>query len=173
MQSQERELIAGLFGRLQPVRIPAARSRGRGADQGFRRRASRRRPICWCRPCWCRSRRSRPPRSASPNSRPRRALRPPPLAFWAARPRSDPGDHQHRRPRRRRRAPATRSPLAGGAVAPQSGGGSFLRSAMATARRRRRRRAAVRGHPQSDGQQSRPVRLGRGGSPAVAAAAAG
>ena len=168
MQSQERDLISGLFGRLQQFESQPRDRRGRGADLELGRApaggalsagADRAGPGAGAEGGAGAHRRARSQgecRAGRGAELPRQCAEDQPVGRAA---------QAARRPRRGLPCPSTRSPLQAAVAPPRRAGGRQLPAhGDGDGSRRGRRRPAVRGHPQHDGQQSVRPAAGRGAS---------
>ena len=160
MQSQERDLIAGLFGRLQQFesqpRDPEAEALIR--DFVARQPAS---PYLLVQTVLVQEQALKAAQERIAELEAKAGAAPAAAGFLGSAPKIGPWGSQTQAAAPQAPAPSTRSPLQA-AVAPAVGRRQLPAQRNGDRRRRRRRRAAVRGHPQPDGQPSRPVRLGRG-----------
>jgi hypothetical protein len=131
MQSQERDLIAGLFGRLQQFesqpRDPEAEALIR--DFVARQPAS---PYLLVQTVLVQEQALKAAQERIAELEAKAGAAPAAAGFLGSAPKIGPWGSQTQAAAPQAPAPSTRSPLQA-AVAPQSGGGSFLRSAMATA----------------------------------------
>ena len=131
MQSEERELITGLFGRLQPFesqpRDPEAEALIR--DFVARQPAS---PYLLVQTVLVQEQALKAAQERIAELEAKAGAAPAAAGFLGSAPKIGPWGSQIQAAAPQAAAPSTRSPLQA-AVAPQSGGGSFLRSAMATA----------------------------------------